>query len=306
MRWLAGIVIALVACVSAVPAVAQGRTVNPVTPVTARPEAPVKVKKEKKKEAEGDDKKSERPESVIEVTDDLGNNIFLDTISGNEWVDSVALAQPKAVGNIYPLLDAVNIGVDLWPALGRAFGQKQGLGGVWARLSLHNRYFIAVEAGVSNANSRPEEMNYTYRSPVSPYFKVGMDYNFFYNSNPDYQVYVLARYGISRFRYSLTDVELTNGYWGTTDRPDIPTQTTTNGFIQIGAGIHVKIWGPIAVGWNFKYQRVVHHSAETYGAPWNVPGMGTRASELGISLSLIYTIPLHSPIENPKDKDSKK
>lgn len=286
-----------------VPAVSgQSRTVSPVTPVTARPVPPVKVKKEK----ELKEKEPERPESVVEVTDDLGNSIYLDTISGNEWVDSVALAQPKAVGNIYPLLDAVNIGVDLMPAVGRAFGQKQGLGGIWARLSFHNRFFVAVEAGMSNANSRPEGMNYTYKSPVAPYFKVGLDYNFFYNSNSDYQVYFLARYGVSRFSYSLDGLELTNSYWDITESPAMPTQTTTNGFIQIGAGIHVKLWGPIAVGWNFKYQRVVHHSAEKYGAPWSVPGMGTRASELGLSLSLIYTIPLHAPIDTSTDKDDNK
>lgn len=300
MRRLIAIFIALLTLSTSV--LGQSRTVTPVKPVTSRPVAPVKVKKEK----EDKEKKSERPESVIEVTDDLGNNIYLDTISGNEWVDSVALAQPKAVGNIYPLLDAVNIGVDIWPALNRAFGSKQGLAGIWARLSLHNRYFIALEAGVSNALSRPEGMNYTYKSPISPYFKVGLDYNFFYNSNPDYQVYALVRYGLSRMKYSVFDLDLGNSYWGATERPALPEQTTTSGYIQIGAGIHVKIWGPIAVGWNFKYQRVVHHSAETYGAPWNMPGMGKRNSELGISLSLIYTIPLHAPIENPKDQDKKK
>lgn len=281
---------------------AQSRTVRPVTPVTARPQPPVKVKKEKEPKSE----KQERPASVVEVTDDLGNNIFLDTISGNEWVDSMALSQPKAVGNIYPLFDAVNIGVDVWPAINRAFGEKQGIGGIWGRLSLHNRYFIVLEAGVSNALSRPEEMNYTYKSPVCPYFKVGMDYNFFYNSNPDYQVYALARYGFSRVRYSLFDIDLSNGYWDTHEHISIPSQTSLSGYIQIGAGIHVKIWGPLAVGWSIRYQRVVHHSAEKYGAPWNMPGMGRRNSELGISLSLIYTIPLHPPIDTSTDKDKKK
>ncbi len=291
MRRLLAIIVAALCLVAAL---GQGRTVTPVTPVTSRPVAPVKVKKSK--EPKEKDKKQERPESVIETTDDLGNTFLLDTLSGNEWVDSMAMAQPKAIGNIYPLLDAVNIGVDIWPALNRAFGQKQGLFGLWARLSFHNRFFAVVETGLSNANSRPEAMNYTYKSPIAPYFKVGMDYNFFYNSDSRYQVYLLLRYGISRFRYSLTDVTVNNGYWDTTTTPEFPTQTTTNGFIQIGAGIHVNIWGPLAIGWNFKYQRVVHHSAETFGAPWNVPGMGLRNSELGLSLSLIYTIPLHKPI----------
>lgn len=277
---------------------AQQRTSSPVVAGTSRPVAPVKEKKKKVKEEKP--KQSKRPDSVVEITDDLGNSLFLDTISGNQWVDSMALAQPKVIGNYYPLLDAVNIGIDLFPAINRAFGAKYGLGSVWARLSLHNRYFIAAEFGLGSAFERPEDMNYTYHSPLSPFFKVGMDYNFFYNSNPDYQVYASVRYGISPVRYQLTDVEITGSYWDITEYPYFPMQTSWNGFIQIGAGIHVKLWGPIAVGWGIKYQRVIHHSKDLYGQLWAIPGMGKRTSELGISLSVIYTLPLHKPLP-PKE-----
>lgn len=287
------------------PMSAQNRTVTPVVPVTSRPVAPVKDEK-KKKSAKVEEKKTERPGSVIETTDDLGNTFLIDTISGNEWVDSMALAQPKVIGNIYPLWDAVNIGVDFWPAANRLFGAKYGLAGLWARLSLHNRYFAVFETGVSNAASRPDGMNYTYKSPISPYFKIGIDYNFFYNSDSRYQAYLLFRYGISRFRYSISDVAVTDSYWATTTYPDFPSQTTVNGFIQLGAGVFVTLWGPLALGWNVKYQRVVHHSAETFGAPWAVPGMGVRNSELGVSLSLIYTIPLHAPVSLDDNHSKKK
>lgn len=277
------------------PITAQNRTVTPITPISARPVAPVKEEKKKKSEKENE-KKDERPGSVIETTDDLGNTFLIDTISGNEWVDSMALAQPKVIGNLYPLWDAVNIGVDIWPVANRLFGAKHGLAGIWARLSIHNRYFAVFEAGLSNANSRPEDMNYTYTSPISPYFKLGLDYNFFYNSDSRYQAYLLFRYGLSRFKYSISDVAVSDSYWGVTTYPDFPTQTTTSGFIQIGGGVFVTLWGPFAMGWNVKYQRVIHHSGEKFGSPWVVPGMGVRSSELGISLSLIYTIPLHDPI----------
>lgn len=281
-------------------ALAQDRTVNPVVPVTSRPLPPVKEPKQSKPEH------SARPASVIEVTDDLGNSLFLDTISGNEWVDSMALAQPKVIGNIYPLWDAVSVGVDAWPALGRAFGQKQGLVGFWGRLSLHNRFFPVFEAGISSAATTPAEMSFTYRQPLAPYFKIGLDYNFFYNSNPDYQVFALLRYGLSHFRYYVDDVTLTGGYWDTTDRLSLPPQSTTTGNLEIGAGIVVKIWGPFSAGWNIRYHKILHHSAETYGAPWSVPGFGTRTSELGVQLSLIYTIPLHSPIPDPSETNANK
>lgn len=279
---------------------AAQRTVTPVTPVTSRPTAPLKTDKSKQQKAE-----TERPEYVIETTDDTGRTFLLDTISGNEWVDSMALAQPKAIGNIYPLLDALSVGIDLWPALGRAWGEKQGLAGIWARLSLHNRYFPVVEAGVSSASYAPDGMNFRYESPVAPYFKVGLDYNFFYNSNPDYQVYAMLRYGITRFSYQITDASVFNSYWQTTDRLDFPDLRSTTGYVEIGAGIVVKLWGPISAGWNFKYHKVIHHTSQKYGEPWAIPGFGKSDMSFGVQLSIIYTIPLHKPIEKTDTEDKK-
>lgn len=277
---------------------AQQRTSTPIVSASSRPTPPEKKKKVKVKAEKPE--KTKRPDSVVEITDDLGNSLFLDTISGNQWVDSMAMAQPKVIGNYYPLLDAVNIGVDIYPAVNRLFGADYGIGSVWARLSLHNRYFVAAEVGLSTASDRPDEMNYNYHSPLSPFFKVGFDYNFFYNSNPDYQIYGSFRYGLSPERFYLTDVEINNGYWGLTEHVDFPRQTSWNGFIQIGVGIHVKVVGPFAIGWGVKYQRVIHHTKDAMGQPWVVGGMGKRTSELGISLSLIYTIPLHKPLP-PKE-----
>lgn len=269
------------------PAMAQ-RTVTPVTPVTSRPTAPAKGNKPKEIADS-----IVRPASVIERTDDTGRKFLVDTLSGNEWIDSIALAQPKVIGNIYPLLNDVSFGIDLWPAIARAWGEKQGIGGIWARLSLHNRYFPVVEAGISSASSTPDGMNFSYRQPLAPYFKVGIDYNFLYNSNPNYQIYALLRYGISHFSYEVNDISVTNSYWDITQHPALPRQTTTNGYIEVGAGVVVKLFGPISAGWNVKFHKIIHHSAETYGVPLAVPGYGKSSIDLGVQLSIIYTLPLH-------------
>ncbi|MDE7334692.1 MAG: hypothetical protein K2N10_00075, partial [Muribaculaceae bacterium] len=177
----------LILCLTLSPALgAQTRTSTPVVAGSSRPVPPVKEKKINTKEDKDKDKKPERPESVVEITDDNGNSLFLDTISGNEWVDSMALAQPKVIGNIYPLLDAVNVGVDIYPAVNRIFGAEYGLGGIWARLSLHNRYFPYFAVGLGNISDTPINKNFTYHTPMAPYFKLGATYNFFYNSTPGY------------------------------------------------------------------------------------------------------------------------
>lgn len=284
---------AIILMLFALTALGQTRTVTPVVPVTSRPVAKPKVKEKQETPAH-----TERPTSVVEMTDDLGNTVLLDTLSGNEWVDSLALAQPKVIGNIYPLMDAVSVGINLWPLLQRGTG-------FYGRLSLHNRYFPVFEAGFAAARHNPDGMNYRYKQNIAPYFKLGIDYNFFYNSNPDYQLFALLRYGLSHFSYDITDVTLTDGYWQENTTLNFPRQSTTTGYLELGIGLQVKLWGPISAGWSVRYHSVLHHSSEPHGAPWSVPGMGKRHSSLGVSVSLIYTLPLHDPIEIKTDNNKK-
>lgn len=236
---------------------------------------------------------SDRPASVVTRIDDSGREFLVDTITGSEYVDSVAMSMPKVVGNMYPLLHSVTVGLDLWDPLMRVFNQKYGLAGVWAELSLHNRYNPVVEFGLGSASSTPEDMNFTYRSPMAPYFKIGCNYNFLYNSNPDYQLYAGVRYGITRFSYDVTDVTVTNEYWNDNTTFSLPRQHSTTGYAEVLAGLRVKIAGNWSLGWCIKYHTILHGSSAPYGRPWYVPGYGTRSSVLGVSLSVAYTLPLN-------------
>lgn len=275
--------------------VADGLAQRRVTPVkTAEPtRTQIAVDESKRKP------KSTLPASVVKQIDDKGREILVDTITGSEYVDSLALAQPKVIGNFYPLMHALTVGVDLWDPLMRVFNQDYGLAGVWAELSLHNRYNPIVEFGLGNAWSRPDDMNYTYSSPMAPYFKVGCNYNFLYNSNPDYQVYAGIRYGITRFSYDVTDVTVSNAYWGETSHFDIPRQRSTVGYGEVVAGLKVKLAGRWSMGWCIKYHAVLHSSRAVYGKPWYVPGFGTRSSAIGVSLSVMYTLPLNKKSATP-------
>lgn len=270
------------------------RRITPVKPVEpTRTEPTVDESKRKPK--------STRPASVVTQVDDTGREFLVDTITGSEYIDSLALAQPKAIGNFYPLFHAVTVGLDLWDPLMRAFGQDYGLAGVWAELSLHNRYNPIVEFGLGNAWSRPEEMNYTYSSPMAPYFKIGCNYNFLYNSNPDYQIYAGVRYGLTRFAFDVTDVSVRNDYWGESSTFSIPRQHSTVGYAEVLAGLKVKLAGRWSLGWCIKYHSILHMSRAPHGKPWYVPGYGTRGSVLGVSLSVMYTLPLNKKSATPWD-----
>ena len=227
---------------------------------------------------------------LVEYRDDKGNVVLVDTITGREIVDSTAM--PKVPPMIYPLVYDASVGVNLWDPLMRAFGQSYGLIGFSAHFNMHNRYIAAFEFGLGNANNTPADNNYTYHQGLAPYFKIGLDYNFLYNSNPAYMIFAGIRYGFTPFKWTLRDVNSTNDYWGEPSAIPFPDINATAGYLEFLFGLKVNLYKNISMGWTLRYHRVIHESPTTYGNAWYVPGFGTRNSALGASLSVFYTLPL--------------
>lgn len=227
----------------------------------------------------------------IHYHDDLGRTVYVDTISGDEWIDSAAVI--PVVKMRYPLWQSASVSVDIWDPVMRAFGQKYGLTGFQAQLNLHNRYLPAVEIGLGQAKNTPAGMNFIYTSPLSVWFKLGMDYNFLYNSNPDYLLTAGVRYGFSPFSFSLSDITVDQGYWQDSLHPQIPSQHVTVGWFELTFGVRVKLWGPVSAGWRLHYHSIIHQSHPASGDPWYIPGYGSSGSSISGSFSITYTLPLN-------------
>lgn len=228
---------------------------------------------------------------MVQYRDEKGHIVLVDTVTGIEIVDTVVVTQ-KVPPMKYPLVFDASIGLDLWNPLMKAFGQSYGLAGVSAHFNMHNRYIASFEFGFGQANNTPADNNYTYHTDLSPYFKIGMDYNFLYNSNPDYQLFAGLRYGFSPFRWTLRDVSVDGSYWGEPEKMNFPELSATAGYLEFLLGIKVKIYRNISMGWTFRYHRVLHESPTLNGKAWYIPGMGTSNSAIGASLSVYYTLPL--------------
>ncbi|MCM1036745.1 MAG: DUF6048 family protein [Bacteroides sp.] len=222
---------------------------------------------------------------------DDGFTVYVDTLTGDEWVDSTqVMSLPKMK---FPLVMGVNVGVDIWDPAMRLFGQKYGLTGFTADVNLHNRYFPTFELGLGMARRTPAGQNYTYRSPLSVYFKIGADYNFLYNSNPDYKWFVGLRYGFSPFTWAVDDITLDDPYWGSSARFGIPSQTATAGWGELCMGLRIRLWGNIHAGWMVRFHALLHQSKSPHGEPWYIPGFGARGQALTGSFTISYTIPVN-------------
>lgn len=239
---------------------------------------------------------AKRRASSVTYVNAGGYTVYVDTITGEEWMDSTLLKKKKKMD--FPKLHALSVGLNVWDPLMRAFGQHHGIADAWVELSLYNRIKPIVEVGLGAANHTPAGGNYTYRSPMSMYFRLGANYNFLFNGNPDYAFYAGARYAFAPFSYSVENVSLDSPYWREPDLFDIPTQKATAGWVELCLGLRVKIWGPLSAGWSFKFQSVLHQTKSTYGDPWYIPGFGSRNSMLTGSFSFVYTFAFKHKVKN--------
>ncbi len=228
---------------------------------------------------------------IVEQLDANGNTILVDTLTGLEVIDSLAIADKPR--NLYPKYTSVSIGLNVWDPIMRCLGQKYGIGDVWARFSFYNRFMPFAALGLGNANITPDGLNYTWKSKIAPYLKLGFDYNVFYNNSPDYQLLVGLRYGITRFSFQVVDVTVPGGYWKDPATMNIPSQTSTIGYLEISLGLRVKLIGNLAAGWAVTFRSLLNQSKCPYGEPMYIPGFGKRGQPLGASISFIYTIPLN-------------
>lgn len=245
---------------------------------------------------------AQRRAQSTSYVNDRGMLVWVDTITGDKWVDSLA-----KVGGIpkmqYPLLHSASVSVDIWDAAMRLFGQDYGLVGFAAELNMHNRYIPVFEAGLGMADHKPSGMGYTYKSPMAPYFRIGANYNFLYNSNPAYMLMAGVRYGFSTFRWEVTDIEVDSPYWQETATTSIPRQSSTAGWMELSLSLRVKLWKNISAGWTLKYHSLLHRSHTPYGEAWYVPGYGSRNGALTGAFHITYTIPLRRK-ETPADADA--
>lgn len=244
--------------------------------------------------------------SMKHYHDENGNVIYIDTVTGKEWRDTLASQIKKREPMKYPLWESASVGVDLWNPVMRVFGQHYGLIDFSASLSLHNRYKPVFETGLGIAKNTPADNNFTYKSPMSVYFKIGADYNFLYNSTTDYQYFAGVRYGISNFFYSIDDISICSTYWEETARPSIPSQRSTVGWGEFVMGLKVNLWGPISAGWTFRYHTILHESKQKYGNPWYIPGFGARGQAISGSITIYWTLPLNKKVVqsvNPSDPE---
>ncbi len=261
---------ALIVAAAGLTAMAQepaGRRITPVTPSTNTVKAPPKGI---------DDKVVER-------------YLAGDTLSAlaEARADSLKRVYPH-----YPLLTDVTLGVNFLDPVLALFGQKYGGVDLSATLNMWNRLQPVVEIGAGMAKDTPDDMNYTYRGKLSPYARLGVNYNLRFKSEPRYMIVAGARLGASTFTYDVTGVTVSDGYWNDSQTFDLKGLKSHALWTEVLLGLRVQLWHRLSMGWQVKWHKMLSYKRNGYSAPWYVPGYGNRERSLTAGFSLYYTLPL--------------
>lgn len=191
---------------------------------------------------------------------------------------------------IYKAFNGVSIGANFFDAILMLVGQRRANFDLWVDCSIHNWFFPVVEAGIGFSNAKPNDGRFHFKVAPSFYAKVGMNYNFLYKSNPDYQVYLGLRAGFSSFNYDILSISPGSDYYTESGPTDVTDLHSTAIFGEALAGLKVKIYKFFSMGWGIRYgfRFKQTYSNADYTA-WFTPGYGA-STPISATFSLIFTI----------------
>ena len=200
----------------------------------------------------------------------------------------------------YPLFNGLNISVDIFDPLYDLFLVDHASYEAQAMVNLHNRFFPMASLGLGYANetsnngiefSTGQKQEFTYKSDLSPFFKIGMAYNMQYNSTKPEDTYmVFARYGIATNKADLTNIYYASANWDDTHLPDLLGQSYTTQWLEAGVMIKVQLIKHISLGWDLFAKIKIYQSGTEHGKPAFVPGYGSNSSMFGFNFRIYYDL----------------
>jgi len=136
-------------------------------------------------------------------------------------------------------------------------GQYEGA----LRLNLHDEWFPIVELGLGKANHDP------------------------------YRLYVGLRYAFTSYKVDISRPDFPDPVWKWNTGYGIKDLACKFHWIEAVVGVDAKIFGPLHLGWSFRYKRRIAHSEGDLEKTWYVPGFGLYGdTRLGGTFNVIIDI----------------
>ena len=158
------------------------------------------------------------------------------------------------------------------------------------RINLHDQYFPIFEMGYGCAE-HDDEVTGIYYKTAAPYFKLGCDLNLLRNKHAPNRLYGGLRYAFTAYNVDISRDDITDPVWGTTTKFAVNGDKCNQHWAEIVFGLDAKIFGPLHMGWMFRYKRRLFHKDPSVGNAWYVPGYGIYGdTRLGANFNIIIDI----------------
>ena len=201
----------------------------------------------------------------------------------------------------------VRVGVDLYKLTRGLYDSNYKGIELVGDYRLTKKYYLAAELGSEDKTTVDDRLNTTSKGS---YLKVGFDYNGYENwLNMENIISIGMRYGVSTFSQELNSYKTynTDHYWG-----EMPWNTSgktfnglTAGWIEVVAGIKVKVINNIFVGFSLRMNTLIYDKKPSDDFEnLYIPGFNRTYDGnfgAGFNYTVTYFIPLYKKIVKPKD-----
>lgn len=148
------------------------------------------------------------------------------------------------------------------------------------RVNLRDRYFPIIELGLGDAKHETDPVTQIAAKVRAPYGRIGCDFNMSKNKHDIYRVMVGARYAMTSFKTEVNG-NIPDPSWGGTVPYSIETKNCFYHWAEFLFSVDAQIWGPIRLGWSFRYRAKLGSSDMGENELWYIPGFGKNGNRLG-------------------------
>lgn len=188
-----------------------------------------------------------------------------------------------------PLFNGLALSFDLVGPVMQALGDYGDYEAA-LRINLHDQYFPIVEIGYGQAK-RDDEVTGIYYKTSAPFFRLGCDLNLLKNKHAPNRLYGGLRYAFTSYNVDISRQDMTDPVWQGTTGFAIEGDACNQHWIEAVFGLDAKVWGPLHMGWTFRYKRRIAHKDSSIGNTWYVPGYGIYGdTRLGANFNVIIDL----------------
>lgn len=188
-------------------------------------------------------------------------------------------AAMTAAADTVPMFKGLSVSYDLAGTVMRLVGDYGQIEGA-LRVNLKDKYFPILELGMGLAKHETDAVTGIAAKTSAPYGRLGCDVNIAKNKHDGYRVMLGARYGFTSFKQDISGT-VTVPYWGGTVDYATQQQSISYHWAELLFSVDAKLWGPVRLGWSFRYKLKIKGDGSDGEKIWYVPGYGKDGDKLG-------------------------